>query len=369
MISCKDDVITDNVVANKKLPECIFQDNTKIIFHEDTKQSSDFSVIETALPDFRAKIRIKEKSQVPLLVADKPWESKGINYSCVLKVEGKWRMWYEAFDKQSESDFDTNLCYAESNDGIAWIKPDLKKVKYNDSLANNILMRKGLHGMSIFYDENATPDSRYKMVFTKFNKQDDSWIYGMSSADGIHFKNLVLLMKANSDTQTAGFFDKGKYHLYLRYWDGGRLGIGRRTIGYSQCSYFGQMCFPLPVKILAYGESYDKDLYNNAITKLRDDLYIMFPSVFDHASDTVVPHLAVSTNGLNFQLEKDQEFIHLGKGFDSSAIYVAPGCIPGDAPNEFIFYYSGKSIQHSVELTQLGGSYTGGVGRFVITLA
>lgn len=339
-----------------ELPDCLSQDTTKLIFEP--------------LPATKpAEIVLIERTTSPLLVSDKIWESKGILYSNVLKVDNKWKMWYSALGKNSESDYETNLCYAESSDGINWIKPNLRKTKYNNDYNNNIIITGDVHGSTVFYDESAPLNSKYKMIFSKFNVDDGSWVYGMSSEDGIHFENLVLLSKTNSDTQTAAFFDGDKYRFYLRYWDGGFSGAGKRTIAYSESSTFGSQCFPTPIEILSYPQSSSKDLYNNAVSKLKDNLYVMFPSVFDHASDAITPHLAIGENGKNFNLELDKEFLSLGKGFDSSAIYVGPGCIQGDSPDKFIFYYSGRSLDHSFSFDQLANTYNGGVGRFIVQVS
>ena len=312
-------------------------------------------------------IKIKERSAKAVLVADKAWESSGINYTTVLKDGSKWKMWYESFDSSASSDFDTYLCYAESIDGISWKKPELNLVKYKGSNKNNIVLAKGFHGTSIFYDENADLSARYKLVFTMPNETDGSWIYGMSSPDGIKFGNTVLLVKTYSDTQTSVIYDQGKYRLYSRLWEGGKIGYGRRFIGYTESLNFGVSCFPKPEKILALINSYDRDLYNNAISKLKDNLYIMLPSFFYYKEDVLIPKIATSADGINFSLT-DEVFLSLGSGFDSKQIIVCPIVIQGTSKREFIIYYLGKAIDHSVDFNQIKGKFTGGIGRLVIEI-
>lgn len=337
----------------EELPNCQSQDTTKLILES-------YSSINPP------KLVLIERTTSPLLKADKPWESNGITYSNVLKIDGKWKMWYSALDENSDSDYKVNLCYAESPDGISWTKPNLNKTKYNNKYNNNIVIYGGVHGATVFYDANAPLGSKYKIVFTKYNEVDGSWIYGMSSENGIDFTNPVLLSKTNSDTQITAFFDKDRYRFYLRHWDGGQILAGRRTIAYSESSAFGIQCLPTPIEILSYGQAYSKDLYNNGVSKLKDNLYVMFPSIFEHSSDLITPYLATGENGMNFSLEVEKEFLPLGTGFDSSAIYVSPGCVQGDSPDEFIFYYSGRSLKHSTSFSQLKNTYNGGIGRFIV---
>ena len=53
-------------------------------------------------------------------------------------------------------------CYAESEDGVSWSKPDLGAVTYNGSLANNIVW--DLHGASVFVDHRAPEAERYQAI-------------------------------------------------------------------------------------------------------------------------------------------------------------------------------------------------------------
>ncbi|MEK6780154.1 MAG: hypothetical protein AABY93_00510 [Bacteroidota bacterium] len=319
------------------------------------------------------QITVQERSEHPLISVDRPWEKARINSTVVLRVKNKWQMWYEASDEAGLLDnFSTYLCYAESTDGITWIKPFLNKVTYGNNTNNNIVISGleigGLHGINVFYDRSALENSRYKLTFIQPNAAAFSWVYGMSSADGINFTNPVLLLKANSDTQSASFFDKGKYKLFVRLWDGGSPGIGRRTIGYSENTNFGKTCFPMPIEILAFDRYMDRDLYNSAICKIRDDLYLMFPSVLYSSSDTTVPYLATSSDGLNFNI-RDEEFLPLGKSFDSKGIYICPGAIPGEKENEYIIFYLGTSVLHGSDPSIQSNLGAGAIGWFKILIS
>jgi hypothetical protein len=59
---------------------------------------------------------------------DKPWELLMISlFLTVLDDGGKLRMWYICRDKKNVP----NVAYAESNDGVNWIKPNLGIVEYD----------------------------------------------------------------------------------------------------------------------------------------------------------------------------------------------------------------------------------------------
>jgi hypothetical protein len=116
------------------------------------------------------KVAPPPKPAAPVVVADKPWESMSNGWGTMLIEDGRWRLWYEAWDENYKDDWDGRLCYAESTDGKTWIKPDLGLVEYNGSRNNNIIFDGrmsgcGFHGHCVFVDPTAAPDSRYRMIF------------------------------------------------------------------------------------------------------------------------------------------------------------------------------------------------------------
>ena len=64
----------------------------------------------------------------------------------------------------------TMLAYAESADGVSWLKPDVGTVEYNGSRDNNLVfgldLSLGRHaiGAYVFKDPAALPDEAYKLV-------------------------------------------------------------------------------------------------------------------------------------------------------------------------------------------------------------
>ena len=97
-----------------------------------------------------------------VLESDRPWEGGGVHYSCVLQDGLHYRMWYRADEGTTGDSTDENalVCYAESQDGIHWKKPDLGLVEtYNGGANNNIFHRReqGINP-SVILDPNAAPD-------------------------------------------------------------------------------------------------------------------------------------------------------------------------------------------------------------------
>ena len=170
------------------------------------------------------------KHETPVLYPDpdKPWEyggeaqSKRVHvYGTTMydRAMGKYRMWYmcrmghhwrfqahtvsgfyiprssrnpstflgQTHDahgrKFVENDRGDLICYAESNDGIKWEKPNLGIFKFNGSGNNNIVW--DLHDASVFRNEDESdPQTRYKAIgFCRRYRN----IFLLTSPDGIHW--------------------------------------------------------------------------------------------------------------------------------------------------------------------------------------
>ena len=316
------------------------------------------------------RFRVEQRTTAPLLVSDRPYEDFQISYLNVIRDGKVWHMWYEAYDHNYKTDADGYLCYARSTDGVDWEKPSLGQVEYGGNRDNNIVIAGspigGVHGHTVFIDPKASAMERFKLVFTKWINHE--WqVYGGSSPDGIRWTLIGKpLLVRNSDTQTVCFRDGDLYRLYVRMWSKG-LFAGQRLVGYTESGTFGD--FPEPTMVLSPDEDAppETNLYNSAATKLKDTVYVMFPSVYDAKTGVVVPHLAVSADGHSWERTGREPKLALGRAFDSKSIYVGPGAVPGDKPDTWWLYYVGFATGHDdtyeSRVQRLGGS-----GRFLLVL-
>ena len=182
----------------------------------------------------------------PLFGEDRPWEARFDNlYANVIydDEEHLYKCWYSPFIVDNSSrgmsaqqreevryraprNREMAICYATSQDGLTWTKPDLGLVEYDGSTANNILwrgggdtwaLRAGPHGSGIFKDlRDPDPARRYK-AFLK------SEILSVAfSADGIHWEPPIACPEANSagDTHNNAFWAPSlrKYVGITRQW-------------------------------------------------------------------------------------------------------------------------------------------------------
>ena len=161
-----------------------------------------------------------------VLETNRPWEGNGTNYLTVFKDGTKYRMYYRAShysymkgkDRPSTRD---HYCYAESSDGIHWIKPELGLFSWNGSKKNNIILDGiGRHAFSPFPDTNpqCPADAKYKALGYGGGKHG---LYAYKSADGIRWKlmdTLPVITKGAFDSQNLAFWDarRGEYRGYHR---------------------------------------------------------------------------------------------------------------------------------------------------------
>ena len=323
---------------------------------------------EAWLPEVKGfpRMRIEQRTLKPLFSAHEKWEDMCINWFKIIRKTDGWHMWYEAYDHTYRDDNDSFQCYARSKDGVQWERPNLGLVEHDGNKNNNIYLngRKagGVHGPTIFLDERAAAQERYKMVFAR-SLQGTGWaIFGATSADGLNWDMLAEpLLKQNCDSQNVCFRDGDFFRLYSRSW------AHNRTVSYCESATFGN--FKNPVVVLSADDKDPKgmDFYNPAAAKLADDLYVMFPSGFYslEKDQTVRPHMAVSRDGKNFQRVGRDVVLPLGGSgsFDSKSIYVSPGAIPGDSPGTYWFYYQGFNVGHNGPQKMAGGT-----GRFLLVV-
>ena len=164
------------------------------------------------------------------LRTDAPWEGNASGGFTVFQDDGLYRMYYRGQSFAYSGNRLSNargrfVCYAESGDGINWVKPELGLVEFDGSRKTNIIMdgEPILNGMfAPFKDGNplCPPDARYKS-FALMQRGSDRGLWAYSSPDGIHWTEISdgpVITKGLLDTQNLAFWDgaRGEYRAYHR---------------------------------------------------------------------------------------------------------------------------------------------------------
>ncbi len=314
----------------------------------------------------------------PWLVEDQPWE-KSLLWVTVIHEEDKYRCWYPvAFPKplggeNAEQTFhegrqmDTGkygLCYAESADGLHWVKPELGLFAFEGSKANNIVAIWQMSETAIFRDPVASPEERYKaFIWDKVSddpNRADYGLFGAVSPDGLRWSRLPEpLIREFCDTQNIVYWCEQK-KKYVGYFRGG---LGGRAIRYAETDDFRQ--WPSP-EIIAHPGPLDHpsdDYYNNGFTRHPDDpaIKLIFNSVFHHNTDLLDVRLGITHTGKVVNWVSYEPIIPVGKpgDWDCAAIYVGPNMVrlPDGA---LAVPYHGLNYTHGEHFGPFYGDYDDG---------
>ncbi len=255
-----------------------------------------------------------------------PWEFDQ-SYTHFFKDGDLYRMYYVAWNKDKymaakpgDLHRKVRLCYAESTDGINWVRPNLGIYEWEGSKDNNIIFMPewDFDGFYVFKDENpdCPKDEKYKAV----GRSEEGFLVALFSPDGIHFEYEPHFIsdKGVFDTLNIIFWDKDAkvYKGYVRSFhnipmDGGGdyldflaaekeggakikpgadtdpdlknprgaalLNLGIRDIRYIESKDFKTWTDP---ELIDFGEKPDIPLYTNHVTvyERAPHMFLGFPT-------------------------------------------------------------------------------------------
>ena len=323
--------------------------------------------------------------QNPMIQEDRPWEV-AIGYCSVYRnpESGGYQLWYQAWHPGQ----DIRVCYAESQDGIRWVKPSLGIYAFQGNADTNIVLTDGHRfGASVIVDErDPDPSRRYKMAY---------WRRGLKvafSPDGIHwtvpFEEPLLPGSGGEPGQpsyTDEAIDRGgsryvplgvsdvvdvawdpkrdAFMIYAKTWLDGPKGdmFWKRAVVRTDSKDF--LHWSKPRLVIAPdesdGEGGDHELERTTVgggsggvqlhsgpAFFHNDLYFSLLQVLDSAGTGDMPgELAISRNGYDWQRPFRKEmFIPATSedAFDDSIIW--SNSTPIFHEDEFWFYYG--AYQH-----------------------
>lgn len=321
-----------------------------------------------------------------VMIHNQPWEGSGTGYHTIFRDGPVLRMYYIAADLTSDdgkrlASRPLFACYAESRDGVHWVKPELGLFAFNGSTRNNIVWSgPNLDNFTPFKDPNPAcrPGERYKSVAA-----GPGGLLALKSDDGLHWTPLLdrpIITKGAFDTQNNAFWDPIRHHYWCYVRD---FHKGVRDIRVSTSDDFRTWTVPEP---LAFGDAPDEALYTNQVRPYDRAPHIMlgFPSryverswspTFESLPDPVHrknrmkfhPRFGTavtdclfmtSRDGRNFR-RWDEAFLRPGPERDDNWVYgdcypalgliELPAADPGSAP-ELSLYVPEDHWKHAVRL-------------------
>lgn len=270
-----------------------------IFFIEVTCSCSDYlhnDVVNTLLsqPD-------EEKD---VLICEKNWEDQ-FDYATILQVNGQYIMYYRSISFASVPH--QLYCYAVSDDGIHWNRPNLGVFKFNGNRDNNIVTDR-VDGVSVEYVDNM-----YYLLADRVYDDSNNVKRGLAlfkSKDGIHFeRDMDFDVPFFCDSQNELMWDSTSktFKIYLRSWydsinplieynhfnayrsvsllESPSLKISMKPG--KDARHFTNKTIPsinkeLPVIFKNTSISLDYDIYCAYVNKYRKNLYIAYPINYYH---------------------------------------------------------------------------------------
>lgn len=245
---------------------------------------------------------------------DQPWE-KAANYVTVLKDGDIYRMYYRGCTMTPDGEFDSAsevTCYAESRDGITWVKPKLGLHEFQGSRDNNIILapdtRRISHNFSPFLDDRpgVPAAERYKAVGGVFNDNSEhvpaagepskaGGLFRYVSADGIRWKlyseePIFAGYALDSLNCLAWIPAENTYAIYLRTWSEGGTPEqpafrGYRTVSRAVSKDFKTWSKP---EQMSFGQSQPENLYTNGTHTYFRDPHLLIGLAFRFSPDRKV---------------------------------------------------------------------------------
>ena len=241
-----------------------------------------------------------------VLVTDEPWEGNTCAYYTIFRDGDLYRMYYRGSHHQEETKKAGHpevTCYAESKDGVHWIKPNLGLFEFDGSKENNIVWDGiGTHNFVAFKDTNpdCPKEAKYKGM-ARGRPRGKRGLYIYQSADAINW-NLMrdepVITKGKFDSQNLAFWDDHAniYREYHRTFVNGKRAI---MTGTSK----DYVTWTEPV-LLKYPETPAEHLYTNAVLPYPRTPHILigFPTRYlPNERQRVEPIFMASRDGVTFR--------------------------------------------------------------------
>jgi hypothetical protein len=220
------------------------------------------------------------------IVHDAPWEGNVCCYHTVFQDGPLYRMYYRGRNWDKTATRREVVCYAESDDGIVWRKPELGLVDFEGSTANNIVWdQAGSHSFAPFRDDAPAcpPEQRYKALGSSGKNQG---LLAFVSADGIRWRKLreeSVITKGTFDSQNVAFWDAVRQCYVAFFRDVQKTGDTRHGVrAIKTCTSKDFITWSEP-EWLTYGaDTPEEELYTNAILPYprAPHIYVGFPKRF-----------------------------------------------------------------------------------------
>ncbi|MBN1943283.1 MAG: hypothetical protein JW849_08320 [Phycisphaerae bacterium] len=296
-------------------------------------------MIESLLGVTRTQYALQKHPDNPIMVQERPWETQA---GCILPMNlfrdeetGKLRLWYSCWGAQLGKP--TLMCYAESTDGLGWVKPSLGIYSFEGSTDNNII-REG-RMFRVWHDPaDPDPSRRYKAAIRNYSGQFDA---GYSS-DGLRWRVAEPIMHQAQDA-SAVFWD----HVEKKWIFSCKIFInGKRARGYAESRDFEHYTDTYPILVADEKDGSADELYGFSILRYQS-AYVGLLKVYHTDTGLCDVQIAFSRNGKHWLREDRTPFI---PNDPTEGVWdhgnIDDTGFPVQMGDELWFYYAGRSVTH-----------------------
>ena len=325
---------------------------------EDTQGTTLFAFDNVAIPHTQ-NLRLEMRQPIrhplnPVVKRGAPGapDAHGVQfYGSIIEDGGKYRMWYVAFDDDVTSKAPSSrwrAAYAESADGVNWVKPDLGLVEYRGSKMNNLVDVGGAWGfvnLKVIKDAaDPDPSRRYKMTTHVYYRHQTrlGTLLPFVSADGMTWRPVKDVKPLKGELRKEDLLVPG-FHLEagcgLYQWDGqfiltaqnamphthlyqGRVVRLHRSADFVNWSATSTLAFVRTPQheYLGAGRSREGEQNHEGIavwnrSNLLLGIYGRWHGAAEWKDVTIDLGFVLSNDGLNFR-EPQHEWTFLGRGED-----------------------------------------------------
>ncbi len=305
----------------------------------------------------RVMEKVRDHDDNPIIKTEYPWEGPWLHLHSAFwdPCISVYRLWYMAVSENF-------LCYAESDDGIRWRKPELGLYEYHGSKQNNILAQ-WIGGPVVCDPDCADPNNRYKMLCPVSPNSEcnmyQQWVY--MSKDGYMWRRETLAAMAGDTNALAYDGRTGEWIASSRYYTGvsnlGTAATDRREDAYF-LGHIRSIAATRSKDVFHWGD-YEPIFEPNASETPRIQFYSLYPfnygnqyigflEWYDRYNQRLDTRLVSSADGRNWErVLIETPFLDRGPEGTWKCAWVSSGKNPpimkGD---EMRFYYCGRTGAH-----------------------
>ena len=294
----------------------------------------------------RTELRLHEPSREGIaLKFDRPWEGVFSGYITVLKDGDQYRMYYRGRPEVGkDGSTDEVTCYAESEDGITWTKPNLGLFEVMGTKANNVILA---HQPPFSHNFSPLIDSRPGIPLSERYKAlagiHSSGLVAFGSPDGIRWRKLreepVMTSVAFAfDSQNVAFWSEHEqcYVCYFRTW---KEVAGTNYRWVSRCTSDDFLNWSESVE-MDYGDTPPEQLYTNATEPYfrAPHIYIALPKRFFPGKVTLPKAIAAKlVDEPSYRASSsDSVFMSTRGGSHYDRTFMEAFIRPGPSPQDWI---------------------------------